>query len=329
MRNKPKDVPYCGVEEAKIRSLAVENIDAKALDTFLYFIGERYKIHLRKDVNKPEPPYTEDPIIQRYRFTNVRREHDRNTKWVIENICNNTSLKYGQKLANIVLFRIFNKIETAENLGIPIEDLRKVDAISLAEKIEALAGDTPYTGAYLCSGMKGNMKKYTGTDSCVEAAILIVQEMCEDRFWKGTKSAYSPEDVIDTIQGYAGLSEFMAYQIFIDFTYMDEFPFSENEYTIAGVGARKGLRVLFGGKCKHRRTPEELIFWLRDNWKEVNKYNIQNGGKHTANPKKLFLDLPKEDRVMNVMSIENCLCEFFKYWKAKNQIGRPRQKYRR
>lgn len=328
MKSKPKDIPYCGVRRQKIADFLIESIDADSLDTFLYFINERYKIHLRKDIKKLAPPYTKDPVLQKYRFTNVRREHDKNTKWVIDNICNNNSLKYGQKMVNIVLFRIFNKIETAEILEIPIADIRKVDAISLAEKVEALTDSTPYTGAYLCSGMKRYLKKYTGSDSSVESAILVVQDMCDHKFWKGTKSANSPEDIIDTLQEYPGLSEFMSYQLFVDFTYMEEFPFSENEYTLAGIGAWKGLRVLFGGKCKHRRTPEELIFWLRDNWNALNQYNIQQGGKHTLNPQELFRDIPEEDRKMNVMSIENCLCEFYKYWKVTHKLGRPRQKYK-
>ena len=66
---------------------------------------------------------------------------------------------------------------------------------------------------------------------------------------------------------------------------------------------------------------------MRDNWNELNQYNIQYGGKHTLNPQILFQDLPEEDRFMNVMSIENCLCEFSKYHKVLTGTGRPRQTY--
>ena len=75
-------------------------------------------------------------------------------------------------------------------------------------------------------------------------------------------------------------------------------------------------------------SAEELIFWLRDNWEALNQYNTQKGNKHTVNPKILMEDLPEDDRRMNVMSLENCMCEFSKYYKTKNGIGRPRQKYR-
>ena len=52
-----------------------------------------------------------------------------------------------------------------------------------------------------------------------------------------------------------------------------------------------------------------------------------NNGKPEYNPEKLFSDLPEYDREMNVMSIENCMCELSKYIKAVNGTGRPRNKY--
>jgi hypothetical protein len=56
---------------------------------FLYWIVERYKIHLKKDIKKLDPPWTNDPILQTYSFTNVRRLHDRVTKFVLKHICYN------------------------------------------------------------------------------------------------------------------------------------------------------------------------------------------------------------------------------------------------
>lgn len=328
MKDKPMDIPYYGVRKDKIASLTIENINAEALDMFLYFIDERYKIHLRKDIQGIDPPYTKDKILKYYRFTNIRREHDRNTKWVMNHICNNQNLRYGQKLTNTVLFRIFNKIETAEILGIPILDPKKLNVNTTAKQLELILNDTPYTGAYLCSGMKRYMKKYTGAKSNVEAALIIVQEMCRDKFWKGTKKASNPAVIWETLQQYSGISEFMSYQMFVDFTYIEDFPFSENECTLAGIGAKNGLKRLFYRNKRTRNfTPEELIFWLRDNWEELNQYNTQHGGKHTVEPKILFQDLPIYDRKMNVMSLENCLCEFSKYYKTYNGLGRPRKKY--
>ena len=330
MYHKLQDIPYFGVDRRNINQLDISSVDHEMLDLFLYYISERYTIHIKKDVNYEEPPWTKDPILRYYKFTNVCREHDRNTMWLINAVVGNNDLSYTSKLANATLFRIFNKIETAKLLQIPISNIRSLDPIKLAEKVEPQLTDTPWTGAYLCSATKRYFRQYTGTDSDIESVLMVVQELFEDPYWKRT--AYTPyadpAEVIDKLQKYPGISDFLAYQLFVDFTYIKEFPFSENEFTIAGVGAVSGLKLLFGGtKRKTGCTPEELIFWLRDNWNRLNKYNLDCGGKHTVKPKSLMQDLPENDRIMNVMRIENCLCEFSKYYKAKFDLGRPRKRY--
>lgn len=335
MKNKPKDIPYCGVREQKIGDFPIENVNPNSLNIFLFLIKERYKIHIRKDIKGINPPYTKDPILRMFRFTNVRREHDKETKWVINNITSNSKLSYEDKLLNCILFRLFNKHETAELIGMPIQFSKGYDPEEYRTVFESALEENPkrvfFTGVFHTVGMKIGMKKYLPEDypdDIVAMRIMYFMQYLIDSgitHYLTPAHAESQEDVCYVLQGYTGIGYFLAYQMFVDMTYIELFPFSENEYTIAGPGAKLGLKYLFydrGGL-----TPEELIFWLRDNWKELNQYNIQCGGKHTANPQILFSDLPEEDRVMNVMSLENCLCEFSKYYKVYTGQGRPRQKY--
>jgi hypothetical protein len=112
----------------------------------------------------------------------------------------------------------------------------------------------------------------------------------------------------------------MAYQIFVDFTYIPEFKFTENEFTISGPGCSRGIHTLFsetGGL-----TDDELIFWVRNNMERICE---ENGIE--MNFYELFSDLPEEQRYWNVMSIENCFCEYSKYHRAHSGTGRPRVKY--
>jgi hypothetical protein len=128
------------------------------------------------------------------------------------------------------------------------------------------------------------------------------------------------EAVCGVLKNYKGIGGFLAYQIAVDFTYIDEFPFSENEFTIAGPGCKQGLDRLFVDR--DGMTYEECLFWIRDNWTElINKHRIQ------WNPDEIFTDLPDYDRCMNVMSLENCFCELSKYERAVNGSGRPRIRY--
>lgn len=336
MKNKPKDIPYCGVREEKIGSLTVENVNVEALNIFLHMVSERYKIHLRKDIKQIDPPYTKDAILKNFRFTNVRREHDKETKWLIQNITSNNHLSYTDKLLNCILFRLFNKHDTSELIDMPIQFSKGYEPEQYRQLfVEAKSKDPNrkfFTGAFNTGGMKRALKWYLPEDDPSNSMEMRVMHFMQYLIDEGvteyltSREADSPEAICDLLQGYMGIGKFLAYQMFVDMTYIELFPFSENEYTIAGPGAKLGLKYLFDNR--RGLTPEELIFWLRDHWNELNQYNIQHGNKSSANPKNLFKDLPEEDRVMNVMSIENCLCEFSKYYKVYHGLGRPRQKYK-
>ena len=54
------------------------------LDRFLDFIFEREEIRLRRAKGEPGP-WTDDPILREWSFTNIRREDDRVTKWIAAN----------------------------------------------------------------------------------------------------------------------------------------------------------------------------------------------------------------------------------------------------
>ena len=336
MQNKPHDIPYCGVRADKISSLPIESINLDSLDMFLHFVKERYKIHLRKDVKGIQPPYTHDPILKNFRFTNIRREHDKETKWLMKHITSNSKLSYEDKLVNCILFRLFNKHETAELINMPIKFSKHYEPEEYRPIFEAAKEEDPhrvfFTGAFNTGGLKRALKWYLPEDdptNSMEMRVMYFMQYLLDEgvtHYLTAKDAETPEDVCNLLQGYMGIGEFLAYQMFVDMTYIDLFPFSENEYTIAGPGAKLGLKFLFSDTGQ--LTSEELIFWLRDNWNALNQYNTQNGNKHTAYPKIFMKDLSEEDRVMNVMSLENCMCEFSKYYKTANNLGRPRQKYK-
>ena len=49
------------------------------LNRLVYFITEREAIRLKKEAGEPKP-WTSDPILQQYRFCNVRRMDDKVSK---------------------------------------------------------------------------------------------------------------------------------------------------------------------------------------------------------------------------------------------------------
>lgn len=330
MRSKPADILYCGVDKERIKK-AQPVLNERNLLYLYNFIKRRYVIHLRKDVLKKDPPWTNDQVLQNFRFTNIRREHDKESKWVIEHITSNPELSYEDKLLNAILFRLYNKHETAELISMPITFSKTPDwnpewYRSLFET--ALAEDPQvkfFTGAFNTGGLKRALKWYLPKDdpqnSMPMRVLWFIQYLIGEGIVEQVKACKRQDEVCNLLSSYMGLGKFLSYQIFVDMTYIKEFPFSENEYTQAGPGCVMGLNYLF--EDRDGMTYEECLFWLRDN---LDRLFVEELGKDW-DAKRVFWDLPEEDRCFNVMSLENCFCELSKYIRAKDGTGRPRKKY--
>lgn len=350
MQNKPRDLIYCGVNVEKIRS-AKPIIDYKNFAHLLEFITERYKIHLKKDVKKEEAPWTSNPILKEFKFTNVRREHDRQSRYLIENISHNPELSLREKMLNTMLFRAWNNYDTFHDLGGAWTEA-EITSPDLKEKVRPLYHKLDkadpnrlwWSSAYIQAGCKMAWKspslnlrdgEFMDTSNMYgDAELDIPLRVFHIGVWAKELElvdkillAHNQKEVYTLLRGMRGFADFLAYQVFVDFTYIDDFPFSENEFTVAGPGCRKGLNYLFTDR--ERLSYEEAIFWVRDNFDMlVKKARAKGVTKLKWEPHILFADLPKEDRHLNVMSLENCFCELSKYIRAVEGTGRPRNKYR-
>lgn len=314
MKNKPDDILYGGLNAYKIRS-AKPIFNPEVLETFKYYVAERYSIHLLKDVQGKQFPWTEDPILSMYRFTNIRREQDKNSKFLLEIMKQHGNRLSLNMLCNIMLFRLFNKIETSELLGNWVDFEKYNPDIVRKQLSKAPEGYRYFTNAYLSSGMKKEFNKYFPKEKMRVVNIPNVIAVLGLFVYEKVKDATQPQEVIDALKHIRGISDFLAYQLFVDLTYLDDFPWSENEFVMSGPGCRLGLGFLF--QDKGGLTDEELLFWLRDNCPITAEWCMEH-----------MTDLPIEDRYMNVMSLENCMCELGKYMKTKLNLGRPRSRYK-
>lgn len=314
MKNKPQDIPYGGLNAYKIRS-AHPVFNAEVLEVFKYYVAERYKMHLLKDVEGKPFPWTDDVILSMYRFTNVRREQDRNSKYLLNMMKDHGNKLTYNMLCNILLFRLFNKIETMELLDGWVDFFNYNPALVRHQLQSAPVGYVYFTNAYLSSGMKKEFNLYFPNEQMRVMNIPNVVEHFSNDLYQDICEAQSPQDVIDAFKRINGISDFLAYQLFVDLTYLPDFPWSENEFVVSGPGCELGLDYLFtnnGGL-----TYDELLFWLRDNCPITREWCMEH-----------MTDLPEEERYMNVMSLENCMCELGKYMKTKTGVGRPRSRYK-
>ncbi len=118
MKTKKRDTLYCGVRQKVIRN-AKPTLDWEAVYHLKVFVIDRYRIHKRKDVKQLPAPWTKNPILKEYRFTNVRREHDRQTRYLISHISRNLTMTLEDKIVNTFLFRAWNNWDNLKDFGFP------------------------------------------------------------------------------------------------------------------------------------------------------------------------------------------------------------------
>lgn len=337
MENKPKDLKYCGVNVEHIKC-AHPKINYENVAHLLDFITERYKIHIKKDVLHEQAPWTKNPILKEFKFTNVRREHDKQSRYLINNISQNIDLTLREKIVNTIMFRAWNNFNTFHDLGGPWTEEQLYDP-ELKECVRPLyhkllkkdPNRLWWSTAYIQGGCKAAWRQLDETSNPEKdiplrpfhIGVWLDKLNIVDR----VLSAKTQDEVFNILKELRGFSDFLAYQVFVDLTYIEDFPFSENEFTVAGPGCKKGLDYIF--LDRDGMTYEECIFWIRDNAEKLFKKCKAKGLTELEwQPEILFSDLPILDRQLNVMSLENCFCEVSKYIRAVTNTGRPRNKYK-
>ena len=80
------------------------------IEQFFAYARERYQIRLKRNAGEPKP-WTDDPILAQYSFTEVFREDDKTTRWL------NTYVREPMRdqdrvLPAVLIFRWFNRIKT-------------------------------------------------------------------------------------------------------------------------------------------------------------------------------------------------------------------------
>lgn len=291
----------------------------KVFRYYFYFMQERMNIFLRKCEGKLI--LTQDPILREYKFTNVYRACDRVSQYLIRNVIYNNVEKYTPEdmLLRILVFKIFNKIETWEYLKQTYGEITisNFDVKSISKLLSVRQQHFPiFNNAYM---MTGSCQKYDYLKSKHEKWLTMVKEefFGEGIVYKVLKTN-SLEEVYNLLRGCSFLGGFLAYQYAIDFNYSPYINFSENDFVVAGIGAKRGIEKCF---ISHGHSYEDAIRYTKFHLSELQeKYGYSN-----------FHSL--EGHEPTLLDLQNCFCETDKFLRAKMPellVGNKRikQKYK-
>lgn len=281
---------------------------AKDVKHFVGFIKAREAARLHKEreyrsqKEKVRAEAKLDPIIRHFRFCNVRRNDDRVTKYVLEKYLpkfNDTLSWFAATVA-----RLFNNEEVLEEIKdavVPFQPKLMKDLLHLRK----VGGKKNFNPAYIVSTNGRAMDKVD----------YVVAEILEPLWRKRAAISAALRDCTlaqahDLLTRQNGLGSFMAAQILADIKYIHPSEWVDfHTFAASGPGSKRGMNRLLnldiGTPCTEGRFRERIAALRED----VNK--------------RLSWDPP-----LTAQDLQNCLCEFDKYERARLGEGTPKQIYK-
>jgi hypothetical protein len=213
-------------------------------DAFWTFAAERQAIFTNRRL-KLAPPWTTDPILNSYKFTNVYRASDRVSQFLIRNVIYSQNYDQRDIIFRILLFKLFNKIETWQLLERELGPITAAEfSVELYDRVLSATrerGQRIYSGAYI---MPPGSKIFKTHKKHV-AHLRLLDLMLKDTVSEKIVNSPNLQSVFNTLRSYPLLGNFLAYQFTIDINYSEGINFPESEFVVAGPGARSGIRKCF------------------------------------------------------------------------------------
>lgn len=213
-------------------------------DSYWYLAAERQNIFFKR-LNGELGPWTYDPILQKHKFTNAYRASDRVSQYLIKNVIYKGSQDPNEIFFRIILFKLFNKIETWELLNEKLTDIsfesfnfQDYDAVLSTAMNE---GKKIYSSAYIMS----SGSKIFGPGKKHQSHLKLIQMMMDNHLPEKIYLSTSMSEAYEHLLDYPMIGSFLAYQFVTDINYSDLTNFSEMSYVMPGPGALNGIKKCF------------------------------------------------------------------------------------
>jgi hypothetical protein len=272
---------------------------SECFDAYWRFAAERQRIfHLR--AAGAQPPWTADPVLARHKFTNVYRAADRVSQYLIGNVIYDGPQERDELVFRVLLFKVFNRIQTWELLAGRLGAAPTWDGYSFAAYDRILgdamrAGERIYSAAYITPNPPfGEPRKHSNH-------LRLLEHAMTSGLPARIAAAGSLREVYELLLGLPSLGPFLAYQYAIDLAYSPVTSADESHFVVPGPGALDGISKCFTDTAG--MGPAAVIAWMRDTSRD-----------HFTRLGLDFADL--WGRWPTLIDWQNVLCEVSKYTRA-------------
>ena len=266
---------------------------------YWYFASERHKIFENRLLGYPQP-WTSDRTLQTYKFCNTYRASDRISQYLIKNVAyHEEPCKPEDKLFQIVAFRTFSNKETWETVRLHLGRYPTLTDLKNGKFEEALnyaklQNKKLYTGAFILCANNAYGRKVKHLNHVSLFEHMFITNKLSNQLLKSRSS----KEIFDLLHEYPLMGDFMSYQTAIDLNYSDLINFSENDFTMPGPGAMRGIRKTFVDLGDY--SPTDIIMDMVD--RQTEEFS-----------KRKFSFTPLGGRLLHAIDCQGLFCELDKY----------------
>lgn len=267
----------------------------RGFDVYWEFAAERHAIYLRRIAGYPVGELTDDPILTAHRFTNAYRAADRVSQYLIGAVQYNHTWSWLDTFVRTLVFKVFNRIDTWRYLLTTIgePDYTALLSGSIDRALHRIADLRPlYSPAYIMPPPRS----YSGPKYIRH--LSLIRDMVTDGAHIDIRDTPTMSDAYAVLLRYDSIGPFLAYQYITDLNYSLHLGFSEDEFTVAGPGAIRGLQ-----KCFYNTNEVSLTYLLR--WTRERQ--------HEEFSRRRLLWDGLWGRDLRLIDIQNLYCELDKY----------------
>ena len=263
-------------------------------DIFWSFASARQQVY-RKRLEGNCGPLTSDPVLAKNRFTNAYRAADRVSQYLITNVIYDAKRSWRDTFSRILVFKIFNRIDTWEHLERAVGELT-ADALlkgHLDDALQQRSKKMPlYSAAYIMPPPQNRFgPKF-------ERHLGLLRDMLVHGVHERIAETTTMSEAYRVLIAYESIGPFLAYQFVTDLNYSPYLEFTETEFVVPGPGALRGIRKCIADPGDF--SAADLIRWMMD------------AQEHAFAERELvWFDLWGRD--LQLIDIQNLFCEVDKY----------------
>jgi hypothetical protein len=285
----------------------------KPIHVFWHFVAERQNVFYRRLAGK-SAPWTNDPVLRTYKFTNTFRVADHVTQYMLSTVMKKKRPPVDE-FFRITLFRALFNTDTWEFLDGRVDiGATGWDKHEIMKCLRSRAANhTVFGDAYqACYSPSYGFKRV------FENRVEFIDRLLRKGFFKKVAEASTLGEVVRMFMKWPGVGPFYAWQYAVDINYSRHLGFDENtilDGTDLGCGAVDGARRVFGAREQSERR-EVVLEIINNQDEEVRRYGPFESEEHGHT---LF------GRRLTVVDVEHCLCETSKYLKILEGGIKPKR----